>query len=450
MIFEGLAEKLQNTFKKLKGKGKLNEKDVEEAMREVRVALLEADVNFKVVKDFVKKLKERAVGQEVLNSLTPGQHVIKIVNDELTELMGGTQSKINISPKPPTVIMLVGLQGAGKTTTAGKLANILRKQGRRPLLVAGDVYRPAAIKQLQVLGEQLDIPVYTLGDKTNPVDIAKGAVEHARSYGNDLVIIDTAGRLHINEELMDELKNIRNSVHPHEILFVMDATTGQDAVTVAKTFNEELGIDGVIMTKLDGDTRGGAALSVKAVTGKPIKFAGMGEKLDALEPFYPDRMAARILGMGDVLTLIEKAQNGMDAEKALELQRKIKTQEYTLQDFMEQMDQVKSMGPLDEIIGMIPGMGQAKQLKNLKGAVDEKEFVHMKAIIQSMTPRERKDPRIIKDSRKKRIARGSGTRVSEVNRLLKQFEETKKMMKQLTGMEKNMKKGGGFKLPFFK
>jgi len=450
MIFEGLAEKLQNTFKKLKGKGKLNEKDVEEAMREVRVALLEADVNFKVVKDFVKKLKERAIGQEIMESLTPGQHVIKIVNDELTELMGGTQSKISISSKPPTVIMLVGLQGAGKTTTAGKLANLLRKQGRRPLMAAGDVYRPAAIKQLQVLGEQLDIPVYTLGDKTNPVDIAKGAVEHAHSYGNDLVIIDTAGRLHINEELMDELKNIRSTVHPHEILFVMDATTGQDAVTVAKTFDEQLGIDGVIMTKLDGDTRGGAALSVKAVTGKPIKFCGMGEKLDALEPFHPDRMAARILGMGDVLTLIEKAQTGMDAEKAMEIQRKIKTQEYTLQDFMEQMDQVKSMGPLDELIGMIPGMGQMKQLKNIKGAVDEKEFVHMRAIIQSMTPRERKDPKVIKDSRKKRIARGSGTRVSDVNRLLKQFEETKKMMKQLTGMEKSMKKGGGLKLPFFK
>ena len=450
MIFEGLAERLQNTFKKLKGKGKLSEKDVEEAMREVKLALLEADVNFKVVKDFIKKLKERAVGQEVMESLTPGQHVIEIVNDELTALMGGTQSKINISSKPPTVIMLTGLQGAGKTTTAGKLANLLRKQGRKPLMAAGDVYRPAAIKQLQVLGEQLDIPVYALGDKTSPVDIAKGALEYANSYGNDTVIIDTAGRLHINEELMEELKNIKSSVKPHEILFVMDATTGQDAVTVAKSFNEELGIDGIIMTKLDGDTRGGAALSVKAVTGKPIKLAGMGEKLDALEPFHPDRMSARILGMGDVLGLIEKAQSTIDAEKALELQKKIKTQDYTLQDFMEQMEQVKSIGPIDDILGMIPGMGQSKQFKNMKGAVDEKDFVHMKAIIQSMTPRERKEPRIIKDSRKKRIAKGSGTRVSEVNRLLKQFEETKKMMKQLTGMEKNMKKGGGFKLPFFK
>lgn len=449
MIFEGLAEKLQNTFKKLKGKGKLSEADVDAAMREVRVALLEADVNFKVVKDFVKKVRERSVGQEVMDSLTPGQHVIKIVNEELTELMGGAQSKINIASKPPTVIMLVGLQGAGKTTTAGKLANLLRKQGRRPLLVAADVYRPAAIKQLQVLGEQLNIPVYTLGEKTNPVDIARGALEHARSIGNDTVIIDTAGRLHINEELMDELENIKGTAHPHEILFVMDATTGQDAVNVAETFNVRLGIDGVIMTKLDGDTRGGAALSVKAVTGKPIKFAGIGEKLEALEPFHPDRMAARILGMGDVLSLIEKAQTSMDAEKALELQRKIKTQDYNLQDFMDQMEQIKSMGPIDELLGMIPGLGQVKQLKNLKGSVDDKEFAHMKAIIQSMTIKERQDPRIIKDSRKKRIAKGSGTKVSEVNRLLKQFEETKKMMKQFSGMEKNMKKRGGLKLPFF-
>jgi len=451
MIFEGLAEKLQNTFKKLKGKGKLSESDVDEAMREVRVALLEADVNYIVVKDFVKKVKERAIGQEVMESLTPGQHVIKIVNDELTELMGGTQSKISISSKPPTVVMLVGLQGAGKTTTAGKLANVLRKQqGRRPLLTAGDVYRPAAIKQLQVLGNQLDIPVYSLGDKTNPVEIANGAVEHARTHGNDLVIIDTAGRLHVNEELMEELQNIKSAVHPHEILFVMDATIGQDAVNVAKTFDEQLGIDGVIITKLDGDTRGGAALSVKAVTGKPIKFAGMGEKLDALEPFHPDRMASRILGMGDVMSLIEKAQSTIDSEKAQELHRKIQKEEYTLQDFMEQMEQVKSMGPIDQILGMLPGVGQMKQLKNAKGSIDEKDFVHMKSIIQSMTLQERHDPKIIKDSRKKRIARGSGRKVSEVNRLLKQFEETRKMMKQLTGMEKTMKKGGGFKLPFFK
>jgi len=450
MIFESLAEKLQGTFKKLRGKGKLSESDVEASMREVRVALLEADVNFKVVKDFIKKVKERAIGQEILESLTPGQHVIKIVNEELTELMGGTQSKINVSSKPPTVVMLVGLQGAGKTTTAGKLGGLLKKQGRKPLLVAGDVYRPAAIKQLQVLGQQMDLPVYSLGDKTNPVDIAKGALEQAASLGNDFVIIDTAGRLHINEELMDELKNIKGTVQPHEILFVMDATIGQDAVNIAKTFNELLGIDGIIITKMDGDTRGGAALSVKAVTGKPIKFAGMGEKLDALEAFHPDRIASRILGMGDVLSLIEKAQSTVDMQKAQELQRKIQTQEYSLQDFLEQMEQVNSLGPLDQVLGMIPGLGNMKQLKNLKGSIDEKEIVHMKAIIQSMTEKERKDPRIIKDSRKKRIARGSGTKVSEVNRLLKQFNETKKMMKQFTGMEKNLKKGGGFKLPFFK
>ncbi len=448
MIFEGLAERLQNTFKKLKGKGNLNEKDVDEAMREVRVALLEADVNFKVVKEFVAKVKERAIGAEVLASLTPGQQVIKIVNDELTELMGGTQSKITISSKPPTVVMLVGLQGAGKTTTAGKLGNQLRKQGRRPVLVAGDVYRPAAIKQLKVLGEQLNIPVFTLGDKTSPVDIAKAGVEHAKSYGNDLVVIDTAGRLHINEELMTELQQIKENVRPHEILFVMDATTGQDAVNVAKTFDEQLGIDGVIITKLDGDTRGGAALSVKAVTGKPIKFVGMGEKLDALEPFFPDRMASRILGMGDVLSLIEKAQTNFDAEKAQELQRKIKTMDYNLEDFLEQMQQVRNMGPLDQILGMLPGMGNLKQLKDVQ--LEEKELVHIEAIIQSMTAEERKNPVIIKDSRKKRIARGSGTKVSDVNKLLKQFEQTKKMMKQMVGMEKKMKKGGGFKFPFFK
>lgn len=448
MIFEGLAEKLQNTFKKLKGKGKLSEADIDAAMKEVRMALLGADVNYKVAKDFEKKIKERSLGQEVLESLTPGQQVIKIVNDELTELMGGAQAKIVVAPKPPTVVLLVGLQGAGKTTTAGKLGNLLRKQGRRPLLVAGDVYRPAAIKQLKVLGEQLNIPVFSLGDKTSPVDIAKAAVEHAKSYGHDIVIIDTAGRLHINEELMEELKNIKGSVNPHEILFVIDATTGQDAVNVAKTFNEELGIDGVIITKLDGDTKGGAALSVKAVTGKPIKFVGMGEKLDALEPFYPDRMASRILGMGDVLTLIEKAQASFDAEKALEMQKKLKSQDYSLDDFMEQMQQVKNMGPLESILGMIPGFSGAKKLKDLQ--IDEKEMLHVQAIIQSMTPEERRKPVIIKDSRKKRIARGSGMKVSDVNRLLKQFEETKKMMRQLTGMEKAVKKGGGLKLPFFK
>lgn len=450
MIFEGLAEKLQNTFKKLKGKGKLTEADVDVAMRDVRVALLEADVNFKVVKDFIKKVKERSIGQEVLESLTPGQHVIKIVNEELTELLGGTQSKITVSSKPPTIVMLVGLQGAGKTTTAGKLANHLRKQGRRPLLVAADIYRPAAIKQLKVLGDQLAIPVYSLGDKTNPVDIAKGAIEHARSYNNDLVIIDTAGRLHINEELMEELRNIKGVVHPHEILFVMDATTGQDAVNVAKTFNDELGIDGVIVTKLDGDTRGGGALSVKSVTGKPIKFAGMGEKLDALEPFHPDRMASRILGMGDVLSLIEKAQSTVDLQQAQELQRKIISEEYNLEDFLNQMEQIRKLGPLEQIIGMIPGLGGAKQLKELKGAMDGKEIIHMKAIIQSMTVEERRNPKIIKDSRKKRIAKGSGVKVSEVNRLLKQFDETKKLLKQFSGLEKKLKNGKGMRLPFFR
>lgn len=445
MIFEGLAEKLQNTFSRLKGKGKLSEADVNEAMREVRVALLEADVNFKVVKDFVAKVKERSIGQEVMQSLSPGQHVIKIVNDELTALMGGIQSKINLSSKPPTIVMLVGLQGAGKTTTAGKLANTLRKQGKRPLLVAGDIYRPAAIKQLQVLGAQLDIPVFSMGDKNSPVDIAKGAVEFANNNNRDLIIIDTAGRLHINEELMGELKGIKENVRPHEILLVVDAMTGQDAVTVAESFNATLGLDGVVLTKLDGDTRGGAALSIKAVTGTPVKFAGMGEKLDALEPFHPDRMASRILGMGDVLSLIEKAQANIDAEKAREMEQKLRKAEFTLEDFLEQMQQMKKLGPLESILGMIPGLGGAKQLKNLK--VDEKDLAHTEAIIKSMTIAERRNPSIINGSRRKRISAGSGTRVQDVNQLIKQFEQTRKMMKQLMGMEKKVKKGG-FKLPF--
>lgn len=446
-LFSGLAEKLQSTFSKLKGKGKLSEDDVNDAMREVRLALLEADVNFKVVKDFIKKVKERAVGQEVLASLTPGQQVIKIVNEELTQLMGGTQSKINLSPKPPTIIMLVGLQGAGKTTTGGKLANSLKKQGKSPLLVAGDIYRPAAIKQLQILGEKLDIPVFSMGDKNSPVDITKGALEYAESHGRDLVIIDTAGRLHINEELMGELKEIKEVAQPHEILLVVDSMTGQDAVNVAESFNAQLGLDGVILTKLDGDTRGGAALSVRAVTGCPIKFVGMGEKLDALEPFHPERMASRILGMGDILSLIEKAQENYDLEKAKELEKKIKTQEFSLEDFLEQLQQMKNMGPLDDLLGMIPGVGNAKQLKNLK--IDEKQLVHTEAIINSMTVAERKNPSIINGSRRKRIAKGSGTRIQDVNQLLKQFEQTKKMMKQLSGLEKGKKKSG-FKLPFFK
>ena len=449
MVFEGLAEKLQNTLKKLRGKGNLTEADVNEAMREVRMALLAADVNLKVAKEFINKIKERAIGQEVLGSLTPSQQVIKIVNEELTELMGGTQSKLNISGKPPTVIMLVGLQGAGKTTTAGKLANLLKKQGRRPLLVAGDIYRPAAIKQLQILGEQLDIPVFTMGDKQNPVDIAKAAIENANSNSRDILIIDTAGRLHINEELMGELKSIKDKVQPHEILLVVDAMTGQDAVNVAEAFNQDLGLTGVVLTKLDGDTRGGAALSVKAVTGCPIKFAGMGEKLDALETYYPDRMASRILGMGDVLSLIEKAQATFDADEAEKLQKKMFSSQYNLEDFLEQIQQMKNMGPIDQILGMLPGVG-SKQLKELSNHIDEKKMVRTQAIIQSMTAEEKRNPGVINGSRRKRIANGSGTKVHDVNNLLKEFEQSKKMIKQFAGMEKKMKKGGGLKLPFFR
>lgn len=449
MVFEGLAERLQNTFKKLRGHGKLTESDVNDAMREVRMALLEADVNFKVVKDFVKRIKERAVGQEVMNSLTPAQHVIKIVNEELTELMGGTQSRIMISPKPPTIIMLVGLQGAGKTTTAGKLARMLKKQGKNPLLVAGDIYRPAAIKQLQVLGEQLSIPVFSKGQDVSPVQIAEEAIAHAKSYANDVVIIDTAGRLHINEQLMDELKSIKRTVQPHEVLLVVDAMTGQDAVNVAEAFNNDLGVDGTILTKLDGDARGGAALSIKAVTGCPIKFAGMGEKLDALEPFHPDRMASRILGMGDVLSLIEKAQSTFDMEQAEELERKMRKEDFTLDDFLVQMQQVRKLGSFEQILGMIPGMGSIKkQLGDID--FDGKEIRQIEAIIRSMTPKERRDISIINGSRRKRIAVGSGTRVQDVNKLLKRFAEARKMMKKMRSM-KNSKRGlGGFKLPFMK
>lgn len=446
MIFEGLSEKLQNTFKKLKGKGKLSEKDVKAAMREVKLALLEADVNYKVVKDFIKKVTERTVGHEVLESLTPGQQVIKIVNEELTNLMGNTQSKIEFSSKPPTIVMLVGLQGAGKTTTGGKLGGQLKKLGKRPLLVACDIYRPAAIKQLHVVGEQLDIPVFSMGDKISPVNIAKAGIEHAKKYGNDVVIVDTAGRLHIDEKLMDELKDIKAEVDPHEIMLVVDAMTGQDAVNVADSFNAELGIDGIILTKLDGDTRGGAALSVRAVTEKPIKYIGVGEKLTDLEPFHPDRLASRILGMGDVLSLIEKAQANFDENKLKKLEQKIKSQDFNLEDFLDQLEQMKNMGPLNQILEMMPGVNN-KQLKNLN--VDEKELVHIEAIIQSMTAEERKNPSIIKGSRRKRIAMGSGTSVQAVNKLLKQFEQTRKMMKQLSGMEKGLKKGGKFKLPFF-
>ncbi|WP_425807251.1 signal recognition particle protein [Desulfitobacterium sp. Sab5] len=454
-MFQGLSEKLQETFKRLRGKGKLTEDDVNEAMREVRMALLEADVNFKVVKDFVAKVKERAIGSEVLESLSPGQQVIKIVNEEMVALMGGVSSKINISSKPPTVILLAGLQGAGKTTHGAKLANMLKKQGKHPLLVACDIYRPAAIKQLQVLGEQIKVPVFSLGTE-KPVKIAQESIRQANSQGQDVVIIDTAGRLHINEELMGELRDIKSAVKPQEILLVVDAMTGQDAVNVAESFHRELGIDGVILTKLDGDTRGGAALSVKAVTGCPIKFAGIGEKMDAIEPFYPERMASRILGMGDVLTLIEKAQSAFDEKKAKEMEQKLRKQEFTLDDFLDQMQQLKKMGPLSSILEMIPGMG--KQLKDVQ--INEKDMAHVEAIIHSMTSEERRKPVIIKESRKKRIAKGSGTSIQEVGRLLKQFEQMQKMMKQLTnnpgmgmlggGKGKKGKKGKkpGFKFPF--
>lgn len=429
-MFSNLAEKLQSALGKLRGRGKLTEKDVEQALREVRLALLEADVNFRVVKDFVARVKERAVGEEVMQSLTPAQQVVKIVHDELTELMGGSHAKLQFSGRTPHVVMLVGLQGAGKTTSLAKLAAALRKQGHRPLMVGADVYRPAAIRQLQVLGEQLDIPVFSLGEKHDPVDIANAGVSHARTYGNDIVLIDTAGRLHIDEELMDELERIARSVEPKETLLVLDAMTGQEAVNVAESFNERLELTGFIMTKMDGDARGGAALSVKAVVGKPIKYVGLGEKLDALEPFHPERMASRILGMGDVLTLIEKAQAAIDEEAAQKMAEKLRTADFTLEDFLQQMQQVRNMGPLDQILGMLPGFSGA-QLKGLQ--VDEKQLVVMEAIIQSMTPEERVNPSIIKASRRRRIANGSGTSVQDVNRLLKQFEQTRTLFKQLGG-----------------
>lgn len=452
MIFEGLSDKLQNAFGKLRSKGKLTEADVKTAMREVKMALLEADVNFKVVKDFVKVVQERCVGEEVLKSLTPGQMVVKIVNEELTALMGDVQSKLTYSSQPPTVIMMVGLQGAGKTTTSGKLGGYLKKDGKSPLLVACDVYRPAAIKQLEVVGEKLDLPVFTMGDQVSPVEIAKKALEHAKSHSNDVVIIDTAGRLHVDEVLMQELKDVKTQVNPQEILLVVDSMTGQDAVNVSESFNEILGVDGVVLTKLDGDTRGGAALSIRAVTQKPIKFIGMGEKLDNLEPFYPDRMASRILGMGDVLSLIEKAESALDLEKAKELGQKLKKNEMDFEDFLMQLEQVQNLGPLDKLLELVPGMG------NLKGQIGDldskgKEINRTKAIIQSMTLEERRNPQILNASRKKRIARGSGTSVQDVNRLIKQFNEMKKMMKmfQSSGMMGKMKKGGfpGMpKLPF--
>ncbi|MES9684193.1 signal recognition particle protein [Bacillus sp. AFS001701] len=444
MAFEGLADRLQKTLQKVRGKGKVSESDVKEMMREVRLALLEADVNFKVVKDFVKRVSERAVGQEVLQSLTPGQHVVKVVQEELTALMGGEQSKIAVSNRPPTVIMMVGLQGAGKTTTTGKLANLLRKKyNRKPLLVAADIYRPAAIKQLQTLGKQLDLPVFTLGDQVSPVEIAKQAIQHAKDEHHDYVLIDTAGRLHIDEGLMEELAQIKELSKPEEIFLVVDAMTGQDAVNVAQSFNDQLGLTGVVLTKLDGDTRGGAALSIRAVTNTPIKFVGLGEKLDAIEPFHPERMASRILGMGDVLTLIEKAQENVDQEKAKEMEQKLRNASFTLDDFLDQLSQVKKMGPLGDILKMMPGANKIKGLNDLQ--IDDKQIAHVEAIIQSMTKQEKLTPDIINSSRRKRIAKGSGRPVQEINRLLKQFEEMKKMMKMMGGMQKGKKKG--FKFP---
>ena len=447
MAFENLTSKFLETFKKLKGKGKLTEKDIKDSMREVKLALLEADVNYKVVKDFINSVSERAVGQEVMESLTPGQEVIKIVNEELIKLMGGSESKLNISSTPPTVIMLVGLQGAGKTTMASKIALYLKKKNKSPLLVACDVYRPAAIKQLQVLGSQIDIPVFSMGNKINPVDIAKAGIENAAKKGNDYVIIDTAGRLHIDEELMNELKNIKESINPNEILLVVDSMTGQDAVNVAEKFNELLDITGVILTKLDGDTRGGAAISVKAVTGKPIKFVGTGEKLSDIEIFHPDRMASRILGMGDVLSLIEKAQETVDEKQALEMQKKIISQQFTLDDFLNQMQQVKKMGPIKDILKMVPGVDSNK-LDDVE--IDESEVAHTEAIIQSMTLGERKNPSIINSSRKKRIAKGSGSSIQDVNKLLSSFEQARKMMKQFGDMQQKGFKKGKMKIPFFK
>ena len=432
MAFESLSEKLNAAFKKLRGKGRLSPADVKDAMREVRMALLEADVSYKVVKDFVKNVTEKATGADVLEALSPAQMIVKIVNQKLCELMGG--QNLNISSKLPSVVMLVGLQGAGKTTNGAKLAGYMKKQGKRPLLAACDIYRPAAIKQLETVGAQLDIPVFQMG-QTNPVDIAKAAIEHAKKHGNDIVFLDTAGRLHIDEELMDELKNIKAAVEPAEILLVVDAMTGQDAVNAANAFDEALGITGVMLSKLDGDARGGAALSIRAATGKPIKFIGTGEKLDMIEPFHPDRMASRILGMGDMLTLIEKAEQSFDQKKALEAAERLKSNRFTLSDYLDQMAQLKNMGDLESIMGMIPGMDS----KALKGAkIDEKAMARQEAIILSMTQAERNNPSILNSSRKKRIAAGSGTSVVDVNRLLKQFEAVQQLTKQFSG--KNMKK----------
>ena len=431
MAFESLTEKLSATFRRLRGKGRISEADVKVAMKEIKMALLEADVNFKVVKNFVASVTERAVGTDVLESLTPAQMIIKIVNEELTALMGGGDSKLAIASAPPTVIMLVGLQGAGKTTNGAKLAGLMKKQGKRPLLAACDIYRPAAIRQLEVVGEQLDIPVFQMG-QTNPVDIAKAAVEHAKKHGNDMVFLDTAGRLHIDQELMDELKAVKAAVNPTEILLVVDAMIGQDAVNAAKAFDDALDIDGVMLTKLDGDARGGAALSIRAVTGKPIKFAGTGEKLDNIEVFHPDRMASRILGMGDVPALIEKAEQSLDAKKAAEQMERLRKNKFTLADFYDQLVQVKKMGSMQDIAAMLPGMNG----KKLDFNVDEAGLSKIEAIIQSMTPYERENPSVLNSSRKKRIAAGSGTQVVDVNRLLKQFEAIQMLTRQFSNPKK--------------
>lgn len=437
-MFEALGERLQQAFRRLTGKGKLSEADVTEAMREVRMALLEADVNFRVVKEFVGKVKERAVGREVMETLNPGQMVIKIVHEELTALMGGEHATLHLAEKPPTVIMLCGLQGSGKTTHAAKLALKLRKEGKKPLLVACDIYRPAAIKQLEVMGQRVEVPVFSMGDQVNPVDIARGGFAYAAEHHRDVIILDTAGRLHIDEELMGELERIKAELRPQETLLVVDAMTGQDAVNVAEQFNEKLSIDGVILTKLDGDTRGGAALSVRQVTGKPIKFVGVGEKVDALEVFHPARMASRILGMGDVLTLIEKAQEQIDQKKAEEMAKKMMKAEFDFEDFLEQMRAMKRMGPLTDILKMLPGVGS--QLKDVQ--VDDKELAHVEAMILSMTPKERRNPDIVNVRRRERIAKGSGRPIAEVHRLIKQFDQMRKMMKQMGGLQKMMGKGG--------
>ena len=438
MAFDGLSSRLQEITRKLKGKARISEADLKEVLREVKLALLEADVNYKIVKDFVKVIEEKALGQDVLKSLTPGQQVVKIVKDELVDLLGGEETKINFTPNPPTVIMLVGLQGSGKTTTAGKLANIIRKQGKKPLLVACDVYRPAAIKQLQVVGKQLDIPVYSNENTKDVVTIAKQAINTAISKLNDVIIIDTAGRLQIDEVLMQELKNLKSSIKPHEILLVVDSMTGQDAVNIADAFNKDLGIDGIVLTKLDGDTRGGAALSVKKITGRPIKFAATGEKLSDIEVFHPERMASRILGMGDVLSIIEKAEESFDIEEAEKLEKKLKKQSFDLEDYLTQLRQMKKMGSFSSILKLIPGMNKLKDVE-----IDDKEFIKIEAIICSMTKEERRNPKVLNGSRRLRIAKGSGTTVEQINKFMKSFEMTQKMMKEMTsnkGMMKRMMK----------